>query len=298
MIMTRPEEEAALYVLLHDLRCSHAEIRDRVTEGELPIEILRGQLAASAKLDLFEEDPIAKAIEQITQWRGYGFYVLTPFTRGYPSQLSEVHDRPMFLFGVGDLLDDSRSVAIVGSRNASEAAKSAASDIATELACRGVTIVSGLAKGIDTAAHTAALRTAGGRTVAVLGNGIDKFYPAENKALQLSIADSGLLLSQFWPGSSGTRATYPMRNITMSAYSGATIIMEAGEKSGTRHQAKAAVNHGRPLLLASSVARGTSWGREYASAGLAIEFKTPAQAASIALDVLRAAKNQVVPRAL
>src|ERR1700744_4410475 len=100
---------------------------------------------------------------------------------------------------------------------------------------RHVTVVSGLARGIDTAAHRAAL-DAGGRTVAVIGTGIGRVYPAENRGLQNEIADRGLLISQFWPDAPPQKHTFLMRNATMSGYGLATVVVEAGEHSGARAQ--------------------------------------------------------------
>lgn len=124
-------------------------------------------------------------------------------------------------------------------------------------------MVSGLAHGVDGSAHEAALN-AGGRTVAVLGNGLNRVYPREHAGLQSEIAQRGLLISQFLPDSSPTRQSFPQRNIVMSAYSSMTVIVEASEKSGTRIQADAAVKHGRPLILTRQVVQSTSWGRRYA----------------------------------
>jgi DNA processing protein len=104
----------------------------------------------------------------------------------------------------------------------------------------GVAVVSGLAEGIDTAAHQAAL-AAGGRTIAVIGTGIDQVDPAANRQLQQRIEDDGLVLSQFWPGSGPTRSSFPMRNATMSAYGMCTLLVTAGEQSGARIQARQAV---------------------------------------------------------
>lgn len=136
-------------------------------------------------------------------------------------------------------------------------------ELATALAGEGLTVVSGLAKGIDTAAHTAAL-AASGRTVAVIGTGIDRFYPAENEPLQHRIEAAGLVVSQFWPGTPPGKHTFPLRNATMSAYGQATVIVEAGERSGARIQARQAIAHGRPLLVRSDVVATTRWARDLA----------------------------------
>ena len=109
-----------------------------------------------------------------------------------------MHQAPPILFGRGTLVPDDPAVSVVGSRNASERGLAMAGGIARALAGQGVTVIAGLALGIDTAAHRAAL-VAGGRTVAIIGTGINRVYPAENRALYEEIAARGLLLSQFWP---------------------------------------------------------------------------------------------------
>jgi DNA processing protein len=136
-----------------------------------------------------------------------------------------------------------------------------AADIARALVARKMTVVSGLARGIDTAAHRAAL-DAGGRTVAVIGTGIGRAYPAENHALQDEIASRGLVLSQFWPDASPDKRSFPMRNATMSGYGLATVVVEAGEKSGARIQARVAVEHGRQVILTDRVVARNTWARE------------------------------------
>ncbi len=118
--------------------------------------------------------------------------------------------------------------------------------------------MSGLAEGVDTAAMSAAIDL-GGRVVGVIGTGIDHAYPAPNTELQATIAERGLILTQFLPGFRGARWAFPARNKTMSAYARATVIAEATEQSGTKHQALEAVAHGRRLVLHRTVAEGTTW---------------------------------------
>jgi DNA processing protein len=117
-----------------------------------------------------------------------------------------------------------------------------------------------LAAGIDTAAHTAAL-DAGGRTVAVIGTGINCVYPAANRDLQERIACVGLVLSQFWPDAPATKKSFPLRNATMSGYGRATIVVEAGETSGARIQARVGVEHGRAVILRDRVIRANEWAK-------------------------------------
>jgi DNA processing protein len=127
------------------------------------------------------------------------------------------------------------------------------------LAARGLTIVSGLATGVDTAAHREALRL-GARTVAVIGAGVNHCHPACNRGLQEEIAARGLVISQFAPDQPPAKWTFPARNHVMAAYSLAAIVVEAGEWSGSRIMARATVSLGRPVILSARVAEGTRWG--------------------------------------
>lgn len=212
--------------------------------------------------DLFSDSADAAGLVQaradIDEWRAADLGFLTFLDADYPAQLREIHDLPPVLFHRGRLLDDEIAVSVVGSREASRQGLDAARAIATGLVERGITVVGGLAAGIDTAGHMAALE-AGGRTVAVIGTGIRKYYPADNRELQDQIADSGLLLSQFWPEAPPTKQTFPMRNTVMSGFGRATIIVEAGEHSGARIQARRAVAHARPVILTEMVVRVNKW---------------------------------------
>jgi DNA processing protein len=174
-----------------------------------------------------------------------------------------IHQRPpvLFLCGAGDARD-AASVAVVGTRKASPQGLDQARDLAAGLAARGVAVISGLAAGIDTAAHTTALAS-GGRTVAVIGTGIDRAYPAQNAALQEEIAAKGLLISQFLPGSPPTKTSFPMRNAVMSGYALATVVIEAAYQSGARMQARLALQHGRHVFLMRSLMQH-DWARDYA----------------------------------
>ena len=190
--------------------------------------------------------------------RGFGcssgptadFNVLTVLDADYPAALRGVHDMPPILFTKGTVRRDDVAVSIVGSRDASPAGLAMAADVAVGLAERGVSVISGLADGIDTAAHTATL-DAGGRPLGVIGTGINRVYPATaaSRALHERVAAAGALISQFLPDAPPSRTSFPMRNVTMSGLGAASIIVEAGERSGTRVLARAAVGHGRPVIL-------------------------------------------------
>jgi len=145
-------------------------------------------------------------------------------------------------------------VAVVGSRRASEAGLKRTADLVKVLVSKGIVVVSGLAEGIDTAAHRAAIE-AGGRTIAVIGTPLDECYPAANRLLQDEIAENHLLVSQYASGAPVSRANFPMRNRTMALIADATVIVEASEKSGTRHQGWEALRMYRTLMIMSNVSR-------------------------------------------
>jgi len=150
---------------------------------------------------------------------------------------------------------------VVGSRDASDRGIALSGAISRALVKEGISVIAGLALGIDTAAHVSALQ-AGGRTVAVIGTGINKVYPAANRQLQEDIAARGLLLSQFWPDAPPQRHTFLQRNATMSGYGLATVVVEAGEQSGARAQARMAVGHGRPVILTDFVVDQNKWAQD------------------------------------
>jgi DNA processing protein len=162
---------------------------------------------------------------------------------------------PEVLHFVGDssLLRQGPRVAVVGSRRASADGLRRAAAITRALVQRDIIVVSGLAAGIDTAAHTTALE-AGGRTIAVIGTPLDQSYPRENAGLQARLAREQLVVSQFAPGTAVRPQNFPIRNRTMALLTDATVIVEAGEKSGTVNQGWEALRLGRLLFLLESVA--------------------------------------------
>ena len=191
--------------------------------------------------------------------------LLTVLDPEYPSNLRRIYNRPPFIFIRGELLErDQRAVAVVGTRGASEYGLRRARKLAALLVQNDVTVLSGLATGIDTAAHQAAL-DAGGRTVAVLGTGINRIYPAENRELADRIVEAGALLSQFWPEAPPTRQSFPMRNVVLSGMAIGTAVIEAGLKSGAKMQARLALEHGKRLFLMRSLVDQEEWAQKYAA---------------------------------
>ena len=156
---------------------------------------------------------------------------LHPGDPGYPTLLKAMPSAPA-LFVRGELrLEDALAIAIVGSRRCTPYGIAATEELASELAARGVTIVSGLARGIDTAAHRSAL-AAGGRTLAVLGCGLDVIYPRENIPLARAIESQGAILSQFAPGMPPLAGHFPARNRTLAGLVLGVVVVEAAEQSG------------------------------------------------------------------
>lgn len=175
--------------------------------------------------------------------------------------LNEVEQKnaPKTLHMAGDtgILGEGARVSIVGSRKASPEGLRRASKLAGLLVGRGIVIVSGLAEGIDTAAHTAAINR-GGRTIAVLGTPLEQVFPRQNAALQDQIMRDHLVISQFAVGQPVQRKNFPLRNRTMALISDATVIIEAGNTSGSLSQGWEALRLGRPLFLAKSVTEDPS----------------------------------------
>ena len=189
---------------------------------------------------------------------------ITPVAVLGPLNDVEEKNAPAHLYLQGDtsLLRRGPRVSVVGARKASGEGLKRASYLVRTLVAHDMVVVSGLAEGIDTAAHTGAIE-AGGRTIAVLGTPLDQAYPAANRALQERIAKDHLLVSQFASGSRVTPKNFPIRNRTMALLTDATVIVEAGEKSGTLHQGWEALRLGRQLFLMDSVATDPrlSWPR-------------------------------------
>lgn len=204
-----------------------------------------------------------------------GIRLTTVLDPDYPANLRVIFNLPPFLFHRGELRrDDALAVAVVGTRTASEDGLRRARRIAHLLAEAGVTVLSGLARGIDTAGHWACL-DAGGRTIAVLGSGIRTIYPPENADLAERVVQSGALVSQFWPDAPPRPENFRMRNITMSGLGQGTVVIEASATSGAKMQARFALEHGKRLFLLSSLVRERQWARSYLErSALAAEVST------------------------
>lgn len=169
----------------------------------------------------------------------------------YPNLLKEIHDPPHCLFTKGKLVPEEFAIGVVGTRKYSKYGKQIVYKLVKKLARVGITIVSGLAYGIDSFAHRATLKT-GGRTIAVLGGGVDKdhIYPAENKNLAQKIINSnGAVISEYAPGTQPTRYTFPQRNRIISGLSHGVLVIEAGKESGALITADTALDQNREVMV-------------------------------------------------
>ena len=191
-----------------------------------------------------ELDPQAE-LERVIR-RGYGIYSWGD--EAYPTNLRQIPQAPPLLYVRGQLeKQDELAIGVVGTRQVSPYGKEVARELASALASHGVTVVSGLALGVDAIAHEAALE-AGGRTVAVLGSGVDHIYPARNRGLALQIIERGALISEYSLGTKPEASNFPPRNRIISGMSLAVVVVEAGKRSGALITARFAGEQGRDVF--------------------------------------------------
>jgi DNA processing protein len=204
-------------------------------------------LTAAAAASILNHDyrPLAEA--ECRMLHKSGAAVVDILSQRYPRLLMEIPDAPPYLYVLGDLEGDETAVAIVGSRRASQYGLCTATRLARELAAQRVTVISGMARGIDTAAHWGALK-GGGRSIAVLGCGIDVVYPPENGALYQALARDGALVTEFPMATAPLAENFPRRNRIISALSRGVVVVEAGEASGSLITAQFALEQGREVF--------------------------------------------------
>ncbi len=245
-------EEVRAYLTLNRLGI---EGRRRVvvllSEGKSAREVV----ALMESEDLLKELPapenapffnVEKEIELCSQ-KKIGFLLYSD--DDYPALLKEVADPPLLLYKKGNLAENDRNaIAIVGTRHPSFYGRMQAKRFAQELAARGLTIVSGLARGIDQVAHDGALHVSYGRTIAVMGCGLDVVYPKENEGLCRKIAERGVVLSEYSLGTPPLSENFPRRNRILSGLSYATFVVEAHSRSGSLITAHQAVEQGREVF--------------------------------------------------
>ena len=238
-----------------------AKATDDGRQTVAPIAV-RGLEAAISKARSWCRRPHGEHWQQHLHWlQQPGHHLVHLYSDDYPQLLSDIQRPPWLLFAVGDVdLLWQPQVAVVGSRNPSQHGLLQAQQLAAELSHAGLVITSGLADGIDAAAHRAALR-AGGKTIAVMGTGVDRIYPACNRDLGREIAANGLLLSEFALGTQPRAGHFPARNRIISGLALATVVVAAGLRSGSLITARLASEQGREVMaMPGSVRNSTSRG--------------------------------------
>lgn len=200
----------------------------------------------------------AKNIKEYSGWKEIdsqlekldikGIKIVTFNDKDYPETLRNIDDAPIALYIKGEIqMEDKFAIAVVGSRKYSFYGRFTAEKLSSELSSMGFTIVSGMARGIDTLAHTAAIKS-GGRSIAVLGSGIDVPYPPENKGLMEKISESGYVMSEFSPGTQPDRENFPRRNRLISGLSLGVLVVEAASDSGSLITASCAAEQGKEVF--------------------------------------------------
>jgi DNA processing protein len=228
-----------------------------------PAELSHSNLDKGSVKAIVDWRPKISLDEEMEKLERHGIKAFSYHDDGYPARLKQIYDYPPILYVKGSLLpQDEWCLAVVGTRKATVYGRQAAEEIVSDLARNKITIVSGLARGIDSIAHRSALE-AGGRTIAVFGCGLDMVYPAENASLAKSIATNGALISEFPLGTEPRRENFPLRNRIMSGLSLGVLVVEAGDSSGAMITARLALEQNRevfavPGSILSPSSRGTN----------------------------------------
>ena len=227
-------------------------ISDIIRESDLSVDL-------SMTFDKFRHTHPDAPEEIAEKCRLGNISLLTVYDEDYPRALKEIYRPPVILYMKGTIVPDEFCLAMVGSRRATRYGETVAEELSKKLSAAGVTVVSGAAMGIDTAAHKGALKS--GRTVAVLGSGVDICYPAENRKLLAAIAEKGAVVSEYPIGTPPNARNFPARNRIISGLSRGTVVVEAAEKSGALITAEYALNDNRDVFavpgnIFSSMSRG------------------------------------------
>lgn len=281
--MTDPHAEHAALVALLKTRpdkLTWRKLTDRILDRGSAVDVWHTFHPESLIPSEDDIAPLEESAAELSRWEGQGLTFLSALDPRFPPQLQQMASSRPFLFARGELRDDDPAVAVVGSRNVSSRGRALTVRVAESLAAEGLTITSGLAAGVDAAAHEAALKV-GGRTVAFIATGLNNSYPAVNRDLQAAVAERGLVLSQFWPDAPPQKANFLQRNALIAAYSLAAVVIEAGENSGARNLARHAVEQGRPLILTDLVVTANDWARQMLSVAGVHQATGPADVVEI-----------------
>ena len=222
-----------------DLKSAWNAAPHELTEAGLGMKVIERVIQARENVDL---DQVWAKIEK------QGITVLTWQDESYPQRLKEIDQPPPILYIRGEYLpDDLFAVAIVGTRRVTPYGRQITEELSAFLAANNMTVISGLARGVDAIAHHSALK-AGGRTIAVLGSGVDKIYPPEHHALAEQMIERGAIISDYAPGTPPDASNFPPRNRIISGLSLAIVVVEAGETSGALITAEFAAEQGREVF--------------------------------------------------
>jgi DNA processing protein len=275
--MDKPmREQAAVLALVRVSRGEWYQTADVISEAGSALRLLGGEpviLPAERRQHARElasrvsPADVSQAQALIERVTAQGVRLITVLDEDYPENLKLIFNRPPFIWVRGQLEPRSlRAIAVVGTRQATREGYAMAARLARGLARARVTVLSGLARGIDTAAQAATIE-AGGRTVAVVGTGIlAPVYPAENGDLAEQIVETGgAIVSQFWPQAPPRKINFPRRNIVMSGMAAGTVVVEAAATSGAKMQARLALEHGKRLFLPEPLVASQEWARRYAT---------------------------------
>ena len=229
----------ALIQYFGDLEAAWKAAPHDLAAAGLGLKLIERIIQARSQVDL---DKVWAKIES------QGINILTWEDEAYPQRLKEIEQPPPVLYVRGEYLpDDLFAVAIVGTRRVTPYGRQITEELAAYLAGNGITVVSGLARGVDAIAHQTALK-AGGRTIGILGSGVDKIYPPEHRQLAERMAESGAIISDYAPGTPPDASNFPPRNRIISGLSLAVVVIEAGETSGALITAEFAAEQGREVF--------------------------------------------------
>ena len=258
-LLTIPGIGAGRYrVLVEAFGSPQAVVKEPITRL-VEVKGISRKLASSIRENLDRERALALA-ERII---GLGWTSLFHGEPDFPEALARIHDAPPLLFSEGNSsVASDRCLALVGTRHPTEQGRLLARQLASQLTIAGVTVVSGMAEGIDTEAHLGALE-AGGETIAVWGSSLDIIYPSDNRTLAARIKQNGAVYSEYFPGTDPDRATFPQRNRIISGLCQGVVVVEAGRKSGALITAARAQEQGREVFAvpgspSSSMSEGTN----------------------------------------
>ena len=272
--MTGPDAERVAMVALARACAAHgisdAELTAALSRAGSARAVLAGAGSAFAgdgrlRAAACHAFPGERLAERLAAWTAAGLCLSTVLDVGYPASLRTVTDHPPLVWYRGGVAPTARGFAIVGTRSPSPEGRVEARAFATAMAQAGFTVVSGLARGIDTEAHRAAL-AAGARTVAVLAHGLaHPTYPPENAALAEAIAAHGALISQWDPEEPCAPARFRARNAVIAALGAGSLVIEAGVRSGARLEARLAAEQRRPVYLTRRLVEREAWARLFVS---------------------------------